>query len=118
MQVQTYTLEQAAALAQCHPETLRNKIKASEAPGRKIGRAYVILENDLAAYLRGEYVRPGQAAAPQEISACPSTHAKLAAFGTSILSVQAGRELDALLGPKTKRPRRSTMIASKATSGE
>ncbi|QDQ25977.1 helix-turn-helix domain-containing protein [Chitinimonas arctica] len=117
--MQTYTLEQAAALAQCHPETLRNKIKASEAPGRKVGRAYVILENDLAAYLRGEYVRPGQAAVgPKGTTTCPSTSKKIAVSGTSIFSIQAEKELDVLLGLPMKSPRRNSMIGSRATYGE
>ncbi|QDQ28268.1 helix-turn-helix domain-containing protein [Chitinimonas arctica] len=107
--MRTYTLEQAAALAQCHPETLRHKIKASEAPGRKVGRAYVILETDLAAYLRGDYI-PGarQATAHRDTPSCRFTSKRNPETGTLGLSHQTALTLDTLLAQPTRSRRVST----------
>lgn len=37
-------LEEAARRANCHPDTLAEKLRSGEAPGTKIGRAWVIPE--------------------------------------------------------------------------
>lgn len=46
----TYTLLEAAALLQVHPETLRRAIKADELLAAKIGKEYRISKTDLEAY--------------------------------------------------------------------
>ena len=53
--MQTLGLKQAAAFLRCHPEELRRRAKAGVIPGAKVGRAWVFLEEDLAAYLRSLY---------------------------------------------------------------
>ncbi len=55
------TLLQAAAFLKIHPEELRQRAKAGLIPGAKVGRAWVFLQDDLAAYLRSLYSRPRQA---------------------------------------------------------
>ena len=56
----TFGLKQAAAFLRCHPEELRRRAKAGIVPGGKVGRAWVFLEEDLAAYLRSLYSQPRQ----------------------------------------------------------
>ncbi|MGQ5525491.1 tyrosine-type recombinase/integrase [Chitinimonas sp. PSY-7] len=81
--MKTYSLNEAVALLRCHPETLRTLSKQGIAPGRKVGRGYVILASDLAAYIRGEYVPRGQAAVESEgTTTCPSINQKAVSFGT------------------------------------
>ncbi|WP_460032492.1 helix-turn-helix domain-containing protein [Megalodesulfovibrio paquesii] len=46
----TFTLLEAAALLQVHPETLRRAIKADELLAAKIGKEYRISKTDLEAY--------------------------------------------------------------------
>jgi excisionase family DNA binding protein len=57
----TLTLIEAAAFLKIHPEELRQRAKAGRIPGAKVGRAWVFLQDDLAAYLRSLYSRPRQA---------------------------------------------------------
>jgi hypothetical protein len=54
-------LKQAAAFLRCHPEELRRRAKAGIVPGAKVGRAWVFLEEDLAAYVRSLYSQRRQA---------------------------------------------------------
>ena len=54
------TVEDAAAYLQMHPETVREKLRTQELPGRKIGRTWRLLKADLDAYLRGEFQRTPQ----------------------------------------------------------
>lgn len=46
----TFTLPEAAALLQVHPETLRRAIKAGQLMAAKIGKEYRISKTDLEAY--------------------------------------------------------------------
>ncbi len=59
--MKTLGLHAAAAFLHCHPEELRRRAKAGGIPGAKVGRAWVFLEEDLAAYLRSLYAQPRQA---------------------------------------------------------
>ncbi|MBK6335664.1 MAG: helix-turn-helix domain-containing protein [Betaproteobacteria bacterium] len=59
--MKTLGLHEAAAFLHCHPEELRRRAKAGGIPGAKVGRAWVFLEEDLAAYLRSLYAQPRQA---------------------------------------------------------
>jgi excisionase family DNA binding protein len=107
--MKTYTLQEAAAFAKCHPETFRQLIKIGKAPGIKVGRRYVILEAELDTYLRGEYVGRGQAAAETWSTACPSTNLTTQAVGTLISQAPVVSELDALLAPVTNKRRKNCM---------
>jgi excisionase family DNA binding protein len=94
--LKTYTLVEAAELCKCDKETYRRLIHSGEAPGRKVGRAFVIEHEALARFLRGEYPALRQAAAKGD-TPCQSTNRKTRRSGTSTSSIQAARELDALL---------------------
>lgn len=49
----TLDVHEAAALAKCHPDTMRKLMKAGEAPGAKIGRAWVVREECIFDWLHG-----------------------------------------------------------------
>jgi hypothetical protein len=100
----TFTLMQAAAFLKVHPEELRQRAKAGLIPGAKVGRAWVFLEDDLAAYLRSLYSRHRQAlqvTLRKEVEACH--FADVVQSGGSMSSPHPGNEYAALLG-LTKKP--------------
>ena len=47
----TLDIHEAAALAKCHPDTMRKLMKAGEAPGTKVGRAWVVLTEEFEKWL-------------------------------------------------------------------
>ena len=53
--MKTLDLHEAAALLKLHPDTLQRRAKAGEIPGAKPGKAWVFLDEDLIAWLRGQY---------------------------------------------------------------
>jgi len=57
----TLTLNQAADFLNIHPQTLRTRALTGELPGAKIGKAWVFIEEDLAAAIRSRYSNPGWA---------------------------------------------------------
>jgi excisionase family DNA binding protein len=59
--MKTLGLQEAAAFLRCHPEELRRRAKMGAIPGAKVGRGWVFVEDDLAAYLRSLYAQPRQA---------------------------------------------------------
>ena len=96
----TLTLAQAAAYLQIHEDTLQRRAAAGIIPGAKIGKRWVFLEADLAAYVQSQYRRSER---------CPSTAASPAARGTSTSGAAAAVALDALLArPTAKRRSAST----------
>jgi hypothetical protein len=109
--METYTLQEAAAICLCHPETYRQLIKESKAPGRKIGRCYVIAAEQLAAYIRGEYLANRHAAAATEGTTCQSIKERIANTGISTSSTQAAKELDSLLAPPARKLHRNITTA-------
>lgn len=58
---ETLDLDQAAALLHMHKETVRQRAKAGELPGAKLGRRWVFLLEDLKNYLRAQYPAKRQA---------------------------------------------------------
>jgi excisionase family DNA binding protein len=48
----TLTLIEAAALAGCHPDTMRRMMKSREAPGTKVGRRWICTAEVFADYLK------------------------------------------------------------------
>ncbi|PHV12073.1 multidrug DMT transporter permease [Chitinimonas sp. BJB300] len=109
--MQTYSIKEAAKLLRCHPETLRQLTKQGKAPGRKVGRCYVYLEQDLLSYARGEYNPTTRQALVEKETLCRSTSKKTQAFGTLTSACQTARDLDALLAPQSRPKRRNTMTA-------
>lgn len=55
---QTLTLEQAAAMLNTTPDTVSECIRFAGLPAVKIGRAYVLVDVDVMAWLRAQYGRP------------------------------------------------------------
>jgi 5-methylcytosine-specific restriction endonuclease McrA len=53
----TLDIHEAAALARCHPDTMRKMMKSGEAPGTKIGRAWVVTQPLFENWLNGEWRR-------------------------------------------------------------
>jgi excisionase family DNA binding protein len=95
----TFTLLQAAAFLKIHPEELRQRAKAGRIPGAKVGRAWVFLQDDLAAYLRSLYSRPRQAlrvTLGKEVEPCH--FAGEMESGGSTCELQMENEYAALLG--------------------
>lgn len=95
----TLTLVEAAKFLKIHPEELRVRAKSGLIPGAKVGRAWVFLQDDLAAYLRSLYSRPRQAlrvTLRKEVEPCH--FADVTASGGSTCAPQAESEYAALLG--------------------
>jgi excisionase family DNA binding protein len=51
----TLDLEEAAKLLHCSTSTVQQKAAAKEIPGTKIGRAWIFIQEDLIAHIRGQY---------------------------------------------------------------
>jgi hypothetical protein len=95
----TFTLLQAARFLKVHPEELRQRAKAGLIPGAKVGRAWVFLEDDLAAYLRSLYPRSRQAlqvTLRKEVEACHFAGATES--GGSTFALPTGNDYADLLG--------------------
>lgn len=54
----TLDLKQAAAFLKMHPEEVRRRARLGLVPGAKPGKSWVFIEEDLAAWLRGQYTAP------------------------------------------------------------
>jgi excisionase family DNA binding protein len=100
--VETLGLQQAATFLRCHPEELRRRAKAGQIPGAKVGRAWVFLEDDLAAYLRSLYSRPRQALQVTLRKEMECHFANAAGSGGSTSELAMASEYAALLGLPTK----------------
>jgi excisionase family DNA binding protein len=98
----TFDLPEAAAFLRCHPEELRRRAKAGQIPGAKVGRAWVFLEDDLAAYLRSLYSQSRQALQVTLRKEMECHFANAAVSGGSTSSLQTGSEYAELLGLPTK----------------
>lgn len=48
----TLSIPEAAALMKIHPETVKVYIRRGILPAAKIGRAYVLLEDDVSAFIK------------------------------------------------------------------
>lgn len=71
-------LEEAAKLLRFEsPECLRQKVKAGEIPGTKLGRSWIFIEEDLIEHIRRGYTAPiGEPCPSTKRKALPSiTHA-------------------------------------------
>ena len=55
---QILTVEQAAEKLQLTPKTTRKLLKEGKMPGRKVGRAWRVLETDLERWISGKYRQP------------------------------------------------------------
>ena len=94
------TLSKAAEFLQAHPDWVRKEAKAGRLPGRKMGRLWKFIEEDLVVWLRSGYSEPRQAPLV-EVSSWQ--YSKEAAHGGLISQPRAESELDALLKRKKER---------------
>jgi excisionase family DNA binding protein len=53
--MKTLTVPEVCTLLKIHKDTLYQRVAWGIIPGAKIGRAYVFIEENLIAYLRGQY---------------------------------------------------------------
>ncbi|MCL4485035.1 MAG: helix-turn-helix domain-containing protein [Nitrospirae bacterium] len=100
------TLTQAAEFLQFHPNWVRQEAKAGRIPGRKIGREWRFVEEDLVVFIRSGYPESRQAPLV-EVSSCQSSKEEVR--GGLISQRRAESVLDARLKRKKERkPRSST----------
>ncbi|XYJ11993.1 helix-turn-helix domain-containing protein [Telluria sp. B2] len=105
----TLDLKQAAAFLRMHPEEVRRRAKLGLLPGAKPGKSWVFIEDDLAAWLRGQYLpaAPLPSKIGKEQATWQSTSA--ARLGGSTSPRHGESALDALLRQATgSRHRNST----------
>lgn len=91
------SLAEAAALLKAHPDTVSEAIKQRGLPAARVGRSYILIEEDVIAWLRTQYHRPS---AGQDGPEGPSVAADIAASPS-----RTTRALAEALAPQ-KRPRR------------
>jgi excisionase family DNA binding protein len=108
--VKSLTLPQAAAFLKIHPVTLQAKVRQGILPGAKVGRRWVFLEDDLAAYVRSKYPANRQALQGdgKEVPKCHSTDGKGRRIGGSGSPI-ADDEYSRALGLRTERKPSNTM---------
>jgi excisionase family DNA binding protein len=104
----TLTLEQAADVLKTTPETVSEAIHNGGLPAARIGRAYVLVEEDVIAWLRTQYGKwrreCGSISAANEVSG-------------GLTSRSTASELSAALAPRTSAKRRNTPRPLRAISG-
>lgn len=106
--MKTLTLKQAATFLQVHLDWLRKEAKAGRIPGRKMGRFWRFIEEDLVVWLRSGYAEPRHTRTLVEVS---WDYSKEAPSGSSISSRQAANELKNRLGLPTEKKRRNSTTA-------
>jgi len=97
--MRTLNLKEAAKFLKIHPVTLQARARAGEIPGARVGRAWVFIDDDLAAHVRTKYRARGQASQSdkKEKSECRSTGARARRIGGSA-SPMTGDEYSRALG--------------------
>jgi len=100
--MRTLSLAEAAAFLRMHHEELRRRAKAGLIPGAKAGRAWVFIDEDLAAYLRSLYSQPRQALQVTLRKELECHFASVGVSGGSTPSLRQESEYAALLGLPTK----------------
>jgi hypothetical protein len=103
----TLDLNQAAAFLHMHKEEVRRRAKLGLLPGAKPGKAWIFIDDDLAAYVRSHYANSRQAlqVTPRKEQSCHSTNAVVRGGSTSLRHQESG--LDALLKQKVKSKRKN-----------
>ena len=98
--MKTLDLSEASDFLKVHPSTLLEKTRTGAIPGRKVGRAWVYLEDELVAYLRALTYQP---------IPCRSTSA--VKRGTRTSPSAGVRDLGDLLGLPTRRSRKDSTMS-------
>ena len=106
--MRTLNLDEAAQFLKLHPEEVRRRAKAGIIPGVKLGKRWVFIEDDLAAYMRSLYAPSRQAlqVGHGEKQLCHSVN--VVRRGGLVSPHQAASELDALLQLKIKPKHRNS----------
>ena len=104
----TLTLQEAADMLHVCPETVVWCINARGLPAAKIGRAWVLVDEDVIQWLRQQYREEGR---------CDSGSAGEKQSGGPI-SPSQGRELREALAPQTRRRRRNGPPDLRPISGD
>ena len=99
--MQTYNIQQAAQVLNCHHTTIRQMCHSGEISAFKAGRAWVITEKALENYIAAKQNEREQAAIDKRSKAqCQSTSTSTG-YGKYPFVHQAVKDLDALLGQAT-----------------
>jgi excisionase family DNA binding protein len=107
--MRTLSLEQAAELMLTSAETVSDCIHNRGLPAARVGRAWVLVDDDVIAWLRTQYGKwRGE---------CGSTNAANEERGGLTSATLPASALDAALAPRTKKRRRSTPPPLRAISG-
>lgn len=111
--MRTFDIVEAAAFLKIHPETLRKK---TEIPRARFGRAFVFLEDDLAAHVRSQYA--SQVPCDGKDEQCSNSRsAKTRPIGGLKEQQQTASEYTNLLEPRTSKRRMSTERGLRTISG-
>jgi hypothetical protein len=97
--MQTFNLVEAAEFVKMHPQTLEAKARAGEAPGAKMGKCWVFIDEDLAGWIRSRY-SDGE-------KQCRSAKVREVVSG-SANGRSAAKQLESLLAQRINSPRRNT----------
>jgi excisionase family DNA binding protein len=109
LNVRTLDLAEAAAFLKTTPDTVSAMIRREGLPACKVGRAWVLVDDDVVEWLRTRY----------GVKECESTNARpTAPVRGGSPSIIAADRLGAALARKAARPRKSTPTGSAASSGE
>ncbi|HEZ7194274.1 helix-turn-helix domain-containing protein [Kingella kingae] len=108
--MKTYTVNEAAEYCCCHPETLREYIRAGKLVASKVGRAYCIRQTKLDEFLAQLENDTVQASlikrSEQKCQKIQTDCTNATAHGTWTSERQVASALDALLAHKTnKKPK-------------
>ncbi|BAM06236.1 helix-turn-helix domain-containing protein [Leptospirillum ferrooxidans] len=106
--METLTLPQAAEFLQFHPDWVRREAKAGRIPGRKIGREWRFMKEDLVVFIRSGYPEFRQAPIV-EVSSCQLSKEEVR--GGLISQRRAESALDARLKRKTDNKRKNSMTS-------
>jgi excisionase family DNA binding protein len=107
----TLSLDQAAELMLTSAETVSDCIHNRGLPAARVGRAFVLIDDDVFAWLRTQYGKW------RENNACGSISAANEARGGLTSATSPASALDAALAPRTTKRRRSTPPRLRAISG-
>ncbi len=104
---QTLNVRQAADFLKCCPQTVIKLVREGKLAGRKVGRAWVFLIDDLVMLIRsGNNIECLPVPCRKEITQWHCTNVEKRTG--SVLQHQTEKELDALLEPATGRKRNSS----------
>lgn len=97
--MKTFGLVEAAEFVRMHPHTLEALARSGDAPGAKMGKCWVFIDEDLAGWIRSRY-SDGE-------KQCRSANVKEVVSG-SASGRSAVKRFENLLAQRTKKPRRNT----------